>query len=101
MKWSRILGVSLLGATGVGAYQYQHNHSFNSLCNLAYAGAHMAAIYKYSSDPIEHKNERAGEYLRDALKKNGGIYLKLGQLIATLDVIVPDEYRIVMGSLTR
>ncbi len=33
---------------------------------------------------------QAASYLRDALRKNGGLYLKLGQLIATLDVIVPD-----------
>lgn len=39
--------------------------------------------------------------LRDALRSNGGIYIKLGQLIATLDVIVPDEYRTVMSTLTR
>ena len=39
--------------------------------------------------------------MRDALKANGGIYLKLGQIIGALDVIVPDEYRIVMASLTR
>lgn len=43
----------------------------------------------------------AASYLRDALRKNGGLYLKLGQLIATLDVIVPDEYRDIMGTLTR
>jgi predicted unusual protein kinase regulating ubiquinone biosynthesis (AarF/ABC1/UbiB family) len=47
------------------------------------------------------KNRAASEYLRDSLRKNGGIYLKLGQLIATLDVIVPDEYREVMNTLTR
>ena len=50
----------------------------------------MAYIYKYQKDPIEVKNRKASLYLRDALKSNGGIYLKLGQLISTLDVIVPD-----------
>ena len=39
--------------------------------------------------------------MRLALNKNGGIYIKLGQLIATLDVIVPDENRNTMLKLTR
>lgn len=50
----------------------------------------MARVYKFSDDPMEVKNTNASIYLRDALRRNGGIYLKLGQLIATLDVIVPD-----------
>lgn len=39
---------------------------------------------------MAEKHHQASQYLRDALAKNGGIYIKLGQLIATLDVIVPD-----------
>lgn len=50
----------------------------------------MAWIYKFSNNSSSQNNLDASTYLRDALKKNGGIYLKLGQLIATLDVIVPD-----------
>ena len=101
LKLKGLLGLSLLGLAAGGYYQYQSNNSFRSLCNLAYAGAHMAYIYKYSTDSGQAKNERASEYLRNALRDNGGIYLKLGQLIATLDVIVPDEYRVIMTTLTR
>jgi len=79
-----------MGMGLMGYYEYENNNSFRSVCNLVYGGANMAIIYKYTDDPISIKNTRASEYLRDALKANGGIYLKLGQLIATLDVIVPD-----------
>jgi hypothetical protein len=48
-KWKGLLGLSLLGLTAGGYHQYHYNNSFRSLCNLAYAGAHMAYIYKYSS----------------------------------------------------
>ena len=83
-----IIASSLLALSTT--YCYQYNHSFRSVCNLTYAGAQMAAIYKFSHSSIEHKNYKASSYLRDAFKSNGGIYLKLGQLIATLDVIIPD-----------
>ena len=80
---------------------HQSSNSFRSICNLTYAGAHIAYIYKFTSEPIQTKNTKASQYLRDALKKNGGMYLKLGQLIASLDVIVPDQYRFVLSSLCR
>ena len=50
---------------------------------------------------MSDKHLRASAFLRDALDKNGGIYVKFGQLIATLDVIVPDQYRQTLGALTR
>ena len=87
-----MLGLSCTALTAGGGayYQFQHSHSFRSVCNLIYAGANMAYIYKYSPSLIGQKHTDASIYLRDAVKSNGGIYLKLGQLIATLDVIVPD-----------
>lgn len=56
LKWKGILGLSFLGLTAAGFYHYQHNHSFRSLCNLAYAGANMACIYKYSRGTMHEKN---------------------------------------------
>jgi predicted unusual protein kinase regulating ubiquinone biosynthesis (AarF/ABC1/UbiB family) len=85
-----LAALASLTLAGVGYHQYHNNHSFKAVCNLAYAGTRMALIYKYAHDSIEDRHVRACSYLRDALKDNGGIYLKLGQLIATLDVIVPD-----------
>ena len=53
----------------------------------------MAYIYKYSERSIEAKNKEASQCLKEALHQNKGIYVKLGQLIGTLDVIVPLEFR--------
>lgn len=61
----------------------------------------MFFVYKFSKNDMHSKNVEASTYMREALRKNGGLYLKLGQLIATLDVIVPDEYRMIMSTLTR
>ncbi|CAM5998983.1 unnamed protein product [Sphagnum balticum] len=101
LKWNHVLWGSL-GLSGLGcAYFYNTNKAVRNVCNLLYAGANIFYIYKFTNESDTVKNTNASEYLRDALMANGGIYLKLGQLIATLDVIVPDEYRITMGSLTR
>lgn len=43
--------------------------------------------------PIESKHEAAAEILCETFRREGGIYTKFGQIIATLEVIVPDEYR--------
>lgn len=61
----------------------------------------MGLIYKFSTKTINKMHSEAAQHLKEALRKNGGIYIKLGQLISGLDVIVPDEYRDVMMSLTR
>lgn len=101
LKKKTLFGLSLLGLGTYSYYKYTTDNSFRSVCSLVYAGANMARVYKFTDDPIEVKNTNASIYLRDALRRNGGIYLKLGQLIATLDVIVPDEYRTIMSTLTR
>lgn len=50
----------------------------------------MSLTYKFSKKPASEKHTEAASYLEKALRKNGGIYIKLGQLISGLDVIVPD-----------
>jgi len=102
LKYTTIASIATgIATAGLGYQQYEYNHSFKAVCNLVYAGTRMALIYKFSEDTIESKHIKASSFLRDALKSNGGIFLKFGQLIATLDVIVPDEYRFVMSTLTR
>ena len=88
--WKLVAATSTISLGGLGYYRYKHDHTFRSIFNLTYSGIQMAYIYKYTSDSIQVKNIKASTYLHDALRSNGGIYLKLGQLIATLDVIVPD-----------
>ena len=62
----------------------------NHMLNVVVAGINMGLIYKFSNNDITVKNAEASEQLKKGLQKNGGIYIKLGQLIATLDVIVPE-----------
>lgn len=53
----------------------------------------MTYIYKYDEGDMAEKHEKASLVLREAFLKNAGLYIKFGQLIASLDVIVPCEYR--------
>jgi hypothetical protein len=50
-KWTKALGLTLAGLGYTGYYQYHESHAFRSVCNLVYAGANMAYIYKYDNDP--------------------------------------------------
>lgn len=56
LKWKGLAGLSLLTIAGTGYHQYHNNHSFRSICNLVYAGAHMTYIYKFTQHAIEEKN---------------------------------------------
>jgi predicted unusual protein kinase regulating ubiquinone biosynthesis (AarF/ABC1/UbiB family) len=89
----KALTFSIIAGSSFGFYKFKTDNSISSVYNLANAGIKIIYIYKYTDYDEHIKNMKASAYLRDALKKNGGIYLKLGQLIASLDVIVPDEYR--------
>ncbi|EGR30211.1 hypothetical protein IMG5_137550 [Ichthyophthirius multifiliis] len=74
--------------------QYQLLKALNRTCRVVYAGARMAYIYQKNDDiPIEKKHEKASLILRDTFIKNAGLYLKFAQLLSSLDVIVPQEYR--------
>ena len=105
--YRRIIGYSTLAVLGgclLAPDQYYPGQlkPINHMLNVAKAGIQMAYVYKFNKDvDIREKHEEASTYLCEGLRKNGGIYIKLGQLIATLDVIVPDEYRRSMMSLTR
>ena len=49
-KWSKAAGLTV-GMIGYGGYwQYEENHAFRSVCNVLYAGANMAYIYKGTSE---------------------------------------------------
>ena len=52
----------------------------------------MAYTYKTETN-ISIAHEKSAKVLRDAIERNGGVYLKFGQQLASLDIIVPDEYR--------
>ncbi|KAM3131748.1 hypothetical protein pb186bvf_016144 [Paramecium bursaria] len=58
------------------------------------AGSKMALTYLInSSQPIEEKHLASAIELRDAFQKNAGLYIKFGQILASLDFIIPEQYR--------
>lgn len=59
----------------------------------------MAQIYKFSNLPKDQKHTQAAEVLKEALIRNAGVYIKLGQLMATLEILVPKEYIAVLRSM--
>lgn len=58
----------------------------------------MAGHY-YWGGVNRETHRKCAQILKDAIVANAGVYIKLGQLLATLDVIIPDEYREAMVSL--
>lgn len=61
--------------------------------------AKMALHYRFSELPREEKHTKAALIIKDCCIKNAGVYIKLGQLLATLEVIVPQEYTEVLKSM--
>lgn len=68
------------------------------LIRLTKSAIYMAYLYKTYTN-LEETHLKAAESLKKSFEKNGGIYLKFGQLLASLDVVVPDEYKQVFYSL--
>ncbi|CAA7389902.1 unnamed protein product [Spirodela intermedia] len=73
------------------------------ICRDSFTAAAMVADYKYSlwglnEGSVEHarvKHEvhlRGANRLQDLCFRNGGIYIKLGQHIAQLEYVLPQEY---------
>lgn len=46
--------------------------------------AKMGFVYKFANKPMEEKHRIGSQIMLDAFKKNGGLYVKLGQLIASV-----------------
>lgn len=57
---------------------------------IAWAGISMAKIYTFDNDSMHEKHIRASKALKRAVVKCGGLYLKFGQIIGSLDIVVPD-----------
>mmetsp|Transcript_19105 Transcript_19105/g.34763 ORF Transcript_19105/g.34763 Transcript_19105/m.34763 type:complete len:485 (-) Transcript_19105:39-1493(-) len=55
--------------------------------------------FDYSFGVTHDTHTRNAERLKEVLRTNGGIYVKFGQCIAQLDLLVPEEYSKTMKSL--
>lgn len=66
---------------------------------ISYCGVRMFVIYKFSDLPMDQKHTKAALILKEGLIRNAGVYIKLGQQLATLEILLPDEYIRVMQSM--
>ena len=90
-----------LTALSTGCLAFLHkNHDLNgsemikeilNSLRISKASLHMAYIYKnpFGKLTIEEKHNNAGLVLCNEFRKCGGIYIKLGQNLALMDVILP------------
>jgi predicted unusual protein kinase regulating ubiquinone biosynthesis (AarF/ABC1/UbiB family) len=62
------------------------------IMRLSTTGVHMAYIYGLKNGSISDKHTEAAKVLHDAFQENGGIYIKMGQIFAAIDVLAPEEY---------
>ena len=60
------------------------------LFRISTTAAHIG--YNYVGGITSEKHTRNANLLFEALRKNGGCYVKCGQVIALLDLVVPQEY---------
>ena len=62
---------------------------------IIFCGLRMANVYMnpwYNNLTQSEKHEKSAVILRKTFEKNAGSYIKLGQVIATLEILIPDEY---------
>lgn len=68
------------------------------LMNISVAFVRTYCVYKKDL-PLTERHTRAAEIFREAFERNGGTFIKLGQLAALLEMVVPDEYCAEMSKL--
>ncbi|TKR60448.1 hypothetical protein L596_027693 [Steinernema carpocapsae] len=95
-----------LTTVGVSLYfLHQNDYSFSSIGVVRFARAGLAVgriasdyklslrgLYPNSEDYQITMKQRGAEKLLDLAKANGGVFIKVGQHIASLQYILPEEY---------
>lgn len=104
-NWKKLVGVSIIGGIGLNSL-YQHDWNVNRLGvvrlgRVAVTTGRIAYDYKkliknkqlYEDlDAWSNQHTSAATKLLNMCTKNGGVYIKVGQHIATLRYLVPNEY---------
>lgn len=92
LKRAALGTAGLAGAFTGGIYYYSEGEltpqrllisSVRSL-RVGVAGARLLVLYKSSSQSMSEKHQKGAEIMKETFEINGGLYLKLGQLIATV-----------------
>jgi len=79
--------------------QHQLIQATERIMRLSWTGAKMAYVYGLKPATMHEKHMEAAKYLHDAFLANGGIYIKIGQILASIDVLAPEEYVDQLSSL--
>ena len=103
------IGASLVGLVSIAGVVYYYPElrttpvailqASKRLWNVTHAGLKIAWIYKTSTEASPIKHDKASIILRDAFYKNGGLWIKFGQIIGALDTLVPREYQVNLQTL--
>lgn len=101
----KLIGVSIAFSGTAVVFTYpelkESTHQLLSaakrLSRISTTAASIAIDYSFGVTQDTHA--RNAERLKEVLRANGGIYVKFGQCIAQLDLLVPTEYSQTMKSL--
>ncbi|CAD8167181.1 unnamed protein product [Paramecium pentaurelia] len=68
--------------------------AFQRVYRVVKAGTNMALAYLTQPDqPMDDKHYYGALQLRQAFQQNKGLYIKFGQILGSLDIIIPEPYR--------
>jgi predicted unusual protein kinase regulating ubiquinone biosynthesis (AarF/ABC1/UbiB family) len=98
MLYSSLTGLSAIA--GYVNYQapelkrspYEFSQAILRGGRICVLGVKIASLYTFSQKNKSEKHTKAAEMMRDTFRKNQGLYIKFGQLLASLEILVPDEY---------
>lgn len=75
----------------------QIGEAFMRVIRISVGALNIGRVYKFSEKSKSEKHRDAAEIVKDVCIANAGVYIKLGQLLATQEVIVPPEYSEVLS----
>jgi len=104
---SRLRKIAIASAVGGAIYKIDKDYNASVLkrnVKTVYNGAIIAVDYKFNFRPdnaasIENIHERVAKRLFEVCRDNGGIYIKMGQAIASQSAILPAPYQKYFSSL--
>ncbi|KAI9243409.1 ABC1 family-domain-containing protein [Sporodiniella umbellata] len=100
-RLSRLQKLGLGSGVCVGIYSYDsHSEAQVLRRNLRtfYNGLAVAVDYKFNFEPktsssVERLHERVANRIFDVFEQNGGLYIKIGQVIGTQSAVLPTAYQ--------
>lgn len=93
LKWRALPAAGLAG--GALWVDDQCHHVAQRTMRALGTGLYMLWEYKvrWTPEKSSEVHQRVARRLVDCLKKNEGLYVKFGQALASMDIVLPEEYR--------